>query len=170
MKVLYWNACGIANDDTKRALKNMVHSHKPLFVCISEPFVSPFSVPVSFWRSMGLSFVATNDRGTQSPNMWFLCHSALTPLIISAPAQQLTFSCSMDGVSFTISFVYTKTSAAGRRLLWHELVDINAQFIQGPWVVMGDFNCVLGAMRNGVVIPLLLLLVMIFSRCVIIVS
>ncbi|KAK9943241.1 hypothetical protein M0R45_008855 [Rubus argutus] len=31
MKNLYWNACGIANGDTKRALKNLVLLHKRIF-------------------------------------------------------------------------------------------------------------------------------------------
>lgn len=145
MKVLYWNARGIANDNTKRALKHLVHVHKPLFVGLSEPFVLPCSIPVSFWRSMGLSFIASNDRGTQDPNLWLLCHSALSPTVVSTTSQQLSLSCSIDGVSFILTLVYAKTSAAGRRALWQDLVHVHALHVQGPWVVLGDFNCVLGA-------------------------
>ncbi|KAK9943229.1 hypothetical protein M0R45_008844 [Rubus argutus] len=85
MKNLYWNARGIANGDTKRALKNLVLLHKRLFVCIAEPFVLVNSILVSYWRSMSI------------------------------------------------------------RQLWNELGTIHSQYGVGPWVVLGDFNCVLGA-------------------------
>lgn len=64
MKLFYWNACGIANDDTKRALKNFVYTHRPLLVCISEPFVLFSSIPTSFLWSMGMALVTINDKGS----------------------------------------------------------------------------------------------------------
>ncbi|XP_024190514.1 uncharacterized protein LOC112194518 [Rosa chinensis] len=41
--------------------------------------------------------------------------------------------------------VYTKTTVAGRRHLWQELIQIHSQHGQGPRLVFGDFNCILGA-------------------------
>lgn len=61
MSVLYWNARGIANDGTRLVLAKLVRAHKPLFVCISEPFIVVESIPVAYWRSLGLRLVATND-------------------------------------------------------------------------------------------------------------
>ncbi|KAK9940978.1 hypothetical protein M0R45_017609 [Rubus argutus] len=109
MKILYWNARGIANGDTRRALKNLVSSHKP------------------------------------TPNLWLLCNDALMLSVISKSAQQITFSYSIDGVHCVITAVYAKTSVVGRRQLWQDLVNIRSQHVQGPWAVIGDFNCVLGA-------------------------
>lgn len=145
MKILYWNARGIANADTKRALKSLVASHKPSFLCLSEPFVLVNSIPISFWRSMGLSLVTTNDRGDLDPNLWIFCHEALRPTVLSNTAQQVTFSCTMDGVSCAITAVYARTSLIGRRQLWQDLLVSYDQFVHGPWLVLGDFNCVLGA-------------------------
>ncbi|KAK9941698.1 hypothetical protein M0R45_007394 [Rubus argutus] len=115
MKILYWNARGIANGDMRRALKNLVSSHKPSIVCLSEPFILANSIPVSYWRSMRLSFVTTNDRGTHDPNLWLLCNDALMLSVISKSAQQITFSYSIDGVHCVITTVYAKTSVVGRR-------------------------------------------------------
>lgn len=145
MKLLYWNVRGIANADTQRALKNLVLSHKPSIVCISEPFVLASSIPVSYWRSMSLSLVSTDDRGLLDPNLWLLCHDDLMVTVLSSTDQQVTFSCSFDGVPCVVTAVYAKTSVVGRRQLWQDLMTICDLHALGPWVVLGDFNCVLGA-------------------------
>ncbi|KAK9936946.1 hypothetical protein M0R45_013765 [Rubus argutus] len=113
MKLIFWNARGIANDGTQRALKNMVLSHIPNIVCLSEPLVLPSSIPVAFWRSLGLSLLTTNDRGTQIPNIWFLCHLDLKPTVVSSTAQQITVTCLLNGTLCTLTTVYAKTTIAG---------------------------------------------------------
>lgn len=145
MTVLFWNARGLANADTQGALKNMVHAHKPLVVCLAEPFVLPAAVPTSFWRSLNLSLFATNNRDLQDPNLWFLCHQDINPALISSTDQQITFSCSLDGITCLITSVYAKTTIVGRRQLWHDLSSVRSSFVHKPWLVLGDFNCVLGA-------------------------
>lgn len=145
MNVLYWNARGFANEDTQRALRNLVHVHKPIIVCIAEPFVLIYAIPASFWRSLNLVPFATNDRGSQDPNLWLLCHVDIRPSLLASSAQQVSIYCSIDGVSCYLTAVYAKTTIAGRRLLWQDLVSIQASHVHGPWLVLGDFNCVLGA-------------------------
>ncbi|XP_024156000.1 uncharacterized protein LOC112163980 [Rosa chinensis] len=48
--------------------------------------------------------------------------------------------------------VYAQTTIAGRRLLWQDLRLIAATLVHGPWLVFGDFNCVIGAheKRGGI--------------------
>ncbi|XP_062008504.1 uncharacterized protein LOC133725310 [Rosa rugosa] len=145
MNVLYWNACGLANADTQRALKKLVRENNPLVVCLSEPFVSPDAIPFSFWRTLNLHMFATNNRGEQDPNLWFLCHVDLKPILLSSTDQQITVSCSLDGVQCCITAVYAKTTIRGRRQLWHDLNIIHSSQAHNPWLVLGDFNCVLGA-------------------------
>ncbi|XP_061993882.1 uncharacterized protein LOC133711805 [Rosa rugosa] len=146
MKLLYWNARGIANDDTQRALLDMVRIHRPLFVCLSEPFILLESINRSFWRSLGLVPITTNNRGLQAPNLWVLGQEALQPTVISSTDQQITFSCSLDGLLCVITAVYARTTIVGRRMLWQDLSMINTSQVYGrPWVVFGDFNCILGA-------------------------
>ncbi|KAK9941651.1 hypothetical protein M0R45_007351 [Rubus argutus] len=145
MKILYWNARGLANEGTKRAFCNMVRLNKPLIVCISEPFVQISSIPVAFWRSLGLCPFVTNNRGSINPNLWLLCHVDVKPQTLSCTEQQITISCSIEGVIVVLTTVYAKTTVVGRRLLWDDLATIHSSFINGPWFVFGDFNCVLGA-------------------------
>lgn len=145
MKVIYWNTRGIANLNTQRVLLNMVRHHKPVIVCLSEPFVLISSIPATFWRSLGMVPLATNDRGSHDPNIWFLGHPDFKPTVISSTSQQITVSGILDGVSCTLSTVYAKNTIVGRRQLWQDLSQIHASSIHGPWVVLGDFNCVFGA-------------------------
>lgn len=144
MRILYWNARGFANEGTKRAFCNMVRCNKPLIVCISEPFVLISSIPVAFWRSLGLSPFFTNNRGSQDPNLWFLYHVDFKPQLLSCTDQQITVSCSLEGINCVLTAVYAKTTVTRRRLLWDDLFTVQATSIQGPWLIFGDFNCVLG--------------------------
>ena len=145
MKILYWNVRGIANEDTQRTLRKLVRSHLPVIVCLAEPFVLLDSISVSFWRSMGLVPVATNNRGDQSPNLWFLCHRALSSVIVHNTDQQVSVRVTLDGVQCILTSVYAKTTIAGRRTLWQDLSFIQANFVTGPWLVFGDFNCLFGS-------------------------
>lgn len=145
MKIIYWNARGIANENTQQVLTNLVHRHKPFLVCLSEPFVPISSIHVTFWCSLGLSPFTTNDRGLLDPNIWFLCHHDFRSVMISASSQQITVSGSLDGLTCTLTAVYAKTTIFGRRQLWQELSHIHTSYVNGPWVVFGDFNCVFGA-------------------------
>ncbi|XP_062028777.1 uncharacterized protein LOC133744735 [Rosa rugosa] len=111
-----------------------------------EAVLKPKAVlPSSLWKMLNLSLCATNDRGSQAPNLWLLCPIDVRPTLLSATDQQITISCSLDGVACTITAVYARTTIQGRRQLWHDLSVIHQNGIQGPWLMLGDFNCVLGA-------------------------
>ncbi|KAL6179500.1 hypothetical protein ACLB2K_051015 [Fragaria x ananassa] len=40
--------------------------------------------------------------------------------------------------------VYARTTVVGRRKLWEDITDVKGRFVNGPWLVFGDFNAVLG--------------------------
>lgn len=65
MKILYWNIRGIANLDSKLELSNICRSHKPDFLCISEPMVQFDVISAIFWSSLNMQLVAVNNK----PNM-----------------------------------------------------------------------------------------------------
>ncbi|KAL6126088.1 hypothetical protein ACLB2K_074139 [Fragaria x ananassa] len=97
---------------------------------------------------------AVNDRGDQSPNIWLICDQAIQPTLLLATEQQLTISCTLDNVSCVMTWVYAKTTTSERRRLWEDLLHIKNNFVQGPWIVLGDFNCVLGAHeKRGGILP-----------------
>ena len=45
------------------------------------------------------------------------------------------------GKSFLCSFVYRDNSASNRSVLFQQLTALH---INGPWIVLGDFNCLAG--------------------------
>lgn len=147
MKFIYWNLRGIANDPTQNILKRYVQVHNPEVLCISEPFVSLDSVHSSFWHSMNLVSVCTNDKGLALPNLWIFCKDALLSSIqiLYASDQHVCFSITLDSVFSIFTAVYTKTTIAGRQGLWYDISEVKRRFVAGPWLVFGDFNAVLGA-------------------------
>ncbi|KAK9949956.1 hypothetical protein M0R45_005463 [Rubus argutus] len=147
MKILYWNLRGIANVATQDAIKEFVRAHNPEVLCIAEPFVALDSIPVSFWHSLGMRVVCTNDRGSLLPNLWVFCKLSLIPWIrvLFTSDQQISLQVMFDGVNCFLSAVYARTIMAGRRKLWEDITDVKGRFVTGPWLVFGDFNAVLGA-------------------------
>lgn len=70
MKLLFWNARGIGNLDTRLVLKKLCNLHKPDLHCIIEPWIVFKDVPSNFFKSIHLRIFAENDRGSLLPNLW----------------------------------------------------------------------------------------------------
>ena len=116
MRVLYWNIRGIANVPSQDALKQFVRVHNPEVLCIAEPFVALTSIPLSFWRSLGMRFVGANDRGSALPNLWVFCKTSLAPWIRvwSTSDQQVSLQVMFDSVNCFLTAVYARTTISGR--------------------------------------------------------
>ncbi|KAJ4719151.1 RNA-directed DNA polymerase, eukaryota, Reverse transcriptase zinc-binding domain protein [Melia azedarach] len=63
------------------------------------------------------------------------------PLLTTCTNQHIAVQVNMNGQNCIISFIYASTSYVVRRQLWQELQNTQTQL---PWVVLGDFNAVLG--------------------------
>jgi len=68
MILLYWNARGIGNDDTKITLQNYFTSHRPLLIFIAEPMIAIENVPPWYWDNIGVSKFCVNSRDSLQPN------------------------------------------------------------------------------------------------------
>ncbi|KAK2646286.1 hypothetical protein Ddye_021481 [Dipteronia dyeriana] len=66
------------------------------------------------------------------------------PMIVLFHEQQLTVSITVNSRLHYFSFVYTSTSDVIRRTLWQSLRDM-VSLVSSSWLVVGDFNAVLGA-------------------------
>ncbi|XP_050379729.1 uncharacterized protein LOC126797093 [Argentina anserina] len=68
--------------------------------------------------------------------------------------QQLIISCGLENVNCILTWVYARTMVTERCWLWNDLLHVKNAFVQGPWIVLGDFNCVLGAHeKRGGILP-----------------
>lgn len=92
MKILFWNAKGLANLDTRLVLRNLIISNKPDFIFISEPMILLDDFPARFWSRMNLKVFAVNSRGNLIPNLWCICSNDINPMVISNSNQQVSFS------------------------------------------------------------------------------
>lgn len=154
MKILFWNARGVANLDTRLVLKNLILSNKPDFIFLSEPMILLDHFPARFWSGLNLKVFAINNRGDLIPNLWCVCSEMINPVVITSSSQQVSFSVDWDNQTINISAVYASTSYRARRSLWHELLQFQ-QNNTGPWCCIGDFNCILGAHeQRGARLPL----------------
>lgn len=92
MKVLFWNARGLRNEDTRLILKNLCKNQHPDLVLLSEPMIDFDQVHRSYWFSLGFKPFLFNLISPALPNIWCLCSNRTNPVIISASAQQCSFA------------------------------------------------------------------------------
>lgn len=143
MRVLFWNARGIDNQDTRLVLKNMTLGNKPDLVLIAEPRIDLCNFPESFWSKLKLKVFAVNNRNSFAPNLWCICASSISPGVIVSSSLHVTFSVVWESQLIYLTSVYAATTYTVRSL-WHELAQLSQSF-DGPWCYMGDFNDVVGA-------------------------
>lgn len=148
MKVLYWNVRGFANQKKRSLLRQICRDHKHDFLFISEPWIVIDQVSAHFWSCLNLKSFVTNNRDPYLPNLWGFCASHLDPIVFSASKQQVTSSFIWNGQTYFLFAVYASTNHVIRRSLWQDLASLT-QTNPGPWLVVGDFNSILGAHSFG---------------------
>ncbi|XP_024630290.2 uncharacterized protein [Medicago truncatula] len=144
MNVLYWNVRGIGNSDTRLALKNLFLSHKPTIIFVAEPMVSFAQIPSWYWPSIGVTKYCINDRGTSIPNLWALWGNDVIATVIFVSVQCIALEISCFNSTVYLAAIYAHNYYVKRRELWADLTNLQGCF-QGPWLFVGDFNCILGA-------------------------
>lgn len=148
MKVLYWNIREVDSDSPRNALANNYRKFRSDFVCIAEPFVDIINVPTNYWRSLGLSHVASNSRHSKLPNIWLFASNSFADIkVIDVDAQQLSIEFSANNSLRRITFASASVFYRVRRSLWEKIIQ-NKNSWNGPFMAVGDFNAVLGAFEK----------------------
>ncbi|XP_026420106.1 uncharacterized protein LOC113316093 [Papaver somniferum] len=138
MRVLFWNINGVAREAARDKLKELIKEFKPDIFCIAEPKVYCSD---NFLQGLHISGymrnVIHNSVGRLKGNIWiFWSEEMVMPNIINSSKQAVTIE--VDGVM--ISFIHASCIQVTRRNLWQQL---SSRDCTTPWLVMGDFNCVL---------------------------
>lgn len=118
MKVLFWNARGLANLDTRLVLKILILKNKPEIVLIAELWVELCNILGSFWSKLNLKVFALYDRRPLASNLLCVCDADSCPTVIASSIQQVTFSILRDSQLHYFTDVYVATSYISRRSLW----------------------------------------------------
>ncbi|XP_026459126.1 uncharacterized protein LOC113359759 [Papaver somniferum] len=138
MRVFFWNAQGLAKDGAKAKLKELQNLHSPDIICLAETHVFCTVRYVNSLRLVGFcEDVITNEVAGIKGNIWIMWRSTLPrPKVISSSKQAITID--VDGNFITA--VHASYNAVSRKMLWSQL---GLGSISIPWLVVGDFNCVL---------------------------
>ena len=103
----------------------------------------PSDFPLNFLRSINMSIFAFNLRNDVS-KIWILVSNRISrPSIVSNTEQEITLEFAIQTNDFCVTFVYASVLPNTRRGLWDQLRHLSSS--QKPWMIMGDFNAVLGA-------------------------
>jgi len=78
-------------------------------------------------HNLNLKVFAVNSRNNLTPNLWCLCASNLSPIILSIDDQQVSFQVDLGGKTFGISVVYASTCYIKRRQIWHAISSLQTQ-------------------------------------------
>ncbi|XP_026459757.1 uncharacterized protein LOC113360464 [Papaver somniferum] len=137
MRVLFWNINGVARDAAQCKLRELIREFKPDVFCLAEPKVY---CSVAFGNRLQLkdysSLVIHNATANSIANLWVCYLDSIRPSILNRSKHAISIE--VDGVH--ISFVHASYVQFNRRRLWKQL---NLQDDSIPWLVMGDFNCIL---------------------------
>ncbi|XP_026399657.1 uncharacterized protein LOC113295543 [Papaver somniferum] len=137
MRVLFWNINGVTKLEAGIKLRELVKEYKPEVLCIDEPKIA-YSDNVLL--RLNLSVFKTspihNSTAARVGNLWILWLDVFNdPKVINSTRQDITIK--IDG--FFIYFVHASYIQVTRRGLWQQL----NLFETRPWLIIGDFNCVL---------------------------
>ncbi|XP_039686942.1 uncharacterized protein [Medicago truncatula] len=106
--------------------------------------VSFAQIPSWYWPSIGVTKYCINDRGTSIPNLWALWGNDVIASVIFVSNQCIALEISCFNSTVYLAAIYAHNYYVKRRELWADLTNLQGCF-QGPWLFVGDFNCILGA-------------------------
>ncbi|XP_057782626.1 uncharacterized protein LOC131000636 [Salvia miltiorrhiza] len=148
MNILAWNIRGISS--SMALLSHYCNLYQPCFLGIFEPKTRFSGIPSSFWRSLHLAPVHQNSRDRRRSNIWVFADPALVPTVVFSSAQVVVIQCTIMGIDCTLAFTHASCNYVERRQLWLDMIP----FIVGHFLIIGDFNAILGAHeRRGRRVP-----------------
>ncbi|KEH41590.1 endonuclease/exonuclease/phosphatase family protein [Medicago truncatula] len=101
-------------------------------------------IPSWYWPSIGVTKYCINDRGSSIPNLWALWGNYVIATVIFISDQCIALEISCFNSTVYLAAIYAHNYYVKRRELWADLTNLQGCF-QGPWLFVGDFNCILGA-------------------------
>lgn len=143
MRTACWNCQGFGNDPTVRRLKEISKQYLLDIICLSETKQGD-----DYMRQKGCELGFSNHV-IVSPNgrsgglvVYWKSHVHIS-LCFQSPNLADLYVNSNEG-DFYLSFVYGHTNPSLRNHLWERLERIHTQRKDLPWLIMGDFNELLG--------------------------
>jgi exonuclease III len=140
MKILSWNCRGLGDPRTVQELIRLVCTHQPKIVFLSETRQNKKVIEELRWRIGLKHFVSFHEEGKGGGLALFWHESVDVELfkINSRVIDVLVHGCPNE-IKWRCTFVYGEPRRHLRHLMW-ELLRKMKPMIQGPWLMLGDFN------------------------------
>lgn len=143
--MLYWNTCGIGNKGIVSHLSYLVRLYKLNLVAITEPKISGDNAPRTC-RRLGFECWHREEAQGLSRGLWVLWNKSnfKIQVLVSNPQFIHMEINQINGESWLCTVVYRNPNGMLGRNFWQESADL-ANNIQGPWLVLGDFNVIISS-------------------------
>lgn len=142
LSILFWNYQGVSSPSFRRAFKSLISTYKVDMVAVLEPKVSGLQAD-KFIKLSGFDRSQRVEAVGFSGGIWLLWNERITVDIVENHKQFILFKViNMNGGWSWITAVYASPVNALRSQLWIELGRLS-KYIQGPWILRGDFNNIL---------------------------
>ena len=155
MKIGCWNVRGLNWPLKQNGVHNLMIKHKLDVLGILESKLSSPKL-ASIMKNKFSGFWEVDNfhlhAGGRILIIWNPAKVSLELIDMSPQVVHCKATCKVSSISFCISFVYTYNSVVGRRPLWLSLKEFSSQ-CNRPWLLLGDFNCVLKAEEKHSVVP-----------------
>lgn len=148
MNFLVWNCRGAGGKHFPALIKDCLHIYKLKFVALLEPRIHGTTADRVIQR-IGLDGVVKVDANGFSGGLWCLWNPAhLNVNVISSSRYcvHLRLNSTLAN-SWMLTIVYASPQPALQSAVWEELLSFKPS-ITCPWLVAGDFNCVLHAAKK----------------------
>ncbi|OMO90214.1 Endonuclease/exonuclease/phosphatase [Corchorus olitorius] len=125
LKVLIWNCRGAASPDFRRACRELIRTHNPMFFLILETRISGISAS-NVANSLGFDFVHIVDSNGLSGGLWLLSKSQEVTVAILPHSDQAIHAMVKVRNDPNFNFpwfltgVYANPTLSKRKLLWNE--------------------------------------------------
>lgn len=139
MNIISWNVRSAAGADFRRIFREMIDSYKPDLVILSETRLSGQRAE-SIISTLGFNNHLKVDAMGFTGGIWVLWPSeAIQVEPISNAFHEMYFKIQVHSALFILIALYASLKFSIRKILWNKLEQI-LEFINLPWLIMGDFN------------------------------
>lgn len=142
--IMFWNCQRVLSQGFRRTFNGLVKNYNPTLVAVFEPRVSDIKAD-NLIRKSGFARSHRVEAMGFSGGIWLLWKEGLNVEIVMNHRQFIHFRVSNNsGLISSITAIYASPIPSVRKLLWSDLNEL-ASFVQGPWLLGGDFNAILNA-------------------------
>ncbi|KAK9672338.1 hypothetical protein RND81_12G094100 [Saponaria officinalis] len=146
----FWNIRGLNGPSKQKHIKYFLHSQRIGLFGLLETKVKPSSLNSVRLNICDNWCVSTNTQYHKGGRVWVLWDpKKVHVLCLMYDAQYIHMEVTdlSTSVKYFCTFIYAFNSVQERKALWAALIDI-ANGVDGPWLIVGDFNCVLSPLER----------------------